>query len=174
MNELLDKFESRMNQELSLNPTQTAHARQILSDLMDVLEPQQPVEGKPPDLLETARRVRDCMNNLVLRGELIDASDNYELWRHRAHTEQFQPRDWIAVGAKAQLADMRSRWMAPEEVKKLRLEITELADKAERIRDEMKTMVKLPSEDELALWLCDHLDYTSQGLAQELLRLLSL
>jgi len=34
---------------------------------------------------------------------------------------------------------------------------------------------KLPSEDELALWLCDHLAYTSRGLAQVLLeRLLSL
>ena len=31
---------------------------------------------------------------------------------------------------------------------------------------------KLPSEDELALWLCDHLDYTSRELAHELLRLL--
>ena len=29
--------------------------------------------------------------------------------------------------------------------------------------------VKLPSEDELTLWLCDHLSYTSRGLAQVLL-----
>lgn len=29
--------------------------------------------------------------------------------------------------------------------------------------------VKLPSEDELALWLCDHLNCTSRELAQELL-----
>jgi hypothetical protein len=28
---------------------------------------------------------------------------------------------------------------------------------------------KLPSEDELALWLCNHLSYTSRGLAQMLL-----
>ena len=27
-------------------------------------------------------------------------------------------------------------------------------------------MGKLPSEDELAIWLCDHLSYTSRGLAQ--------
>jgi len=37
---------------------------------------------------------------------------------------------------------------------------------------DLKTMVKLPSEDELALWLCDHLSYTSRELAYELLRLL--
>jgi hypothetical protein len=42
--ELLDKFEHRMEFELLLNATQTAHARQILSDLMDTLEPQQPAE----------------------------------------------------------------------------------------------------------------------------------
>ena len=30
----------------------------------------------------------------------------------------------------------------------------------------------VPSEDELALWLCDHLSYTSRELAYELLRLL--
>ena len=39
---------------------------------------------------------------------------------------------------------------------------------AQRAHDKAR-MVKLPSEDELALWLCDHLSYTSRGLAQELL-----
>lgn len=44
MDKLLDTFEHRMEFELSLNATQTAHARQILSDLMDALQPQQPAE----------------------------------------------------------------------------------------------------------------------------------
>lgn len=32
---LLDKYEERFEQELSLNETQVAHTRQLLSDFMD-------------------------------------------------------------------------------------------------------------------------------------------
>ena len=38
--ELLDKYEQRFEQELTLNKTQTAHARQLISDLMDEAEPE--------------------------------------------------------------------------------------------------------------------------------------
>ena len=41
-----------------------------------------------------------------------------------------------------------------------------------QLAHDKQRMVKLPSEDELALWLCDHLSYTSRELAYELLRLL--
>jgi len=38
-----------------------------------------------------------------------------------------------------------------------------------QLAHDKQRMVKLPSEDELTLWLCDHLSYTSRGLAQVLL-----
>ena len=38
-----------------------------------------------------------------------------------------------------------------------------------QLAHDKQRMVKLPSEDELALWLCDHLSYTSRELAQVLL-----
>jgi len=47
-------------------------------------------------------------------------------------------------------------------------DFTDVAKNLERIFKE-HGYVKLPSEDELALWLCDHLSYTSRGLAQVLL-----
>lgn len=66
--------------------------------------------------------------------------------------------DLYQQALEAQLAHCKAQgWMSPKEVKALRLEIAELADKAERIRDEMKTMVQLPSEDwltgQLSKWL---------------------
>jgi hypothetical protein len=48
MDKLLDTFEHRMEFELSLNATQTAHARQILSDLMDKLEGKSSRRKKKP------------------------------------------------------------------------------------------------------------------------------
>jgi len=119
---LLDKFEIRMEQELSLNSTQTAHARQILSDLMDILEPQQPEELVKSDI-----------------------------YRHSCIT----PYPALVMA-------------------KCHACVWDEATLAQHTLD-LKTMVKLPSEDELALWLCDHLSYTSRGLAQVLLeRLLPL
>lgn len=47
-------------------------------------------------------------------------------------------------------------------------DFTGVAKNLERIFKE-HGWVKLPSEDELALWLCDHLNCTSRELAQELL-----
>jgi len=39
---IIDKYETRFEQELSLNKTQVAHSRQLLSDLMDELQPSSP------------------------------------------------------------------------------------------------------------------------------------
>jgi DNA-directed RNA polymerase specialized sigma24 family protein len=71
-------------------------------------------------------------------------------------------------GREAQYTHDKARMVSPELVHELRVEIAELADKAQNIKDAMATMVKLPSEDELALWLCDHLNYTSREVAQVL------
>ena len=43
---LLDRYELRFEQELSLNKTQVAHARQIASDLMDETEAQAEISFK--------------------------------------------------------------------------------------------------------------------------------
>jgi len=47
---LLDEYESRFEHELSLNSTQTAHTRQLISDFMDKFQP----------LIEKAERERIC------------------------------------------------------------------------------------------------------------------
>jgi hypothetical protein len=52
------------------------------------------------------------------------------------------------------------------ELCKQKLQIAKVWHKAQLAHDKA-TMV--PSEDELALWLCDHLNYTSRELAHELL-----
>jgi hypothetical protein len=53
-------------------------------------------------------------------------------------------------GREAQYTHDKARMVSPELVHELRVEIAELADKAQNIKDAMATMVKLPSEEEFA------------------------
>ena len=75
---LLDEYESRFEHELSLNSTQTAHTRQLISDFIDKFQP----------LIEKAERER--IYNMET-GRETKSDDKGNIWI------RFNIKDWQAL-----------------------------------------------------------------------------
>lgn len=110
-----------------------------------------------------AHFVKEAEVQQPAEGELVPIPSKYNA------QFDYDRRSAYDEGRQDQLAHMKATMVDREEYEIMRTAHGRLNQDLLDLQEQMAMMVKLPSEEKLVLWLCDHLSYTSRGLAQELI-----